>query len=122
LLNIGSRDDLLAHPVVGASWEGFAVENILQAVPEGVVGYYYRTGGGAEVDLLLVFPGGEKWAVEIKRGPNPRPERGFYEACVDLEPTRRLVVYPGSERYPLSKEVEAVSLPGLCAELQSGKA
>jgi predicted AAA+ superfamily ATPase len=119
LLDIGSRDDLLAHPVAGASWEGFVVENLLQAAPEGVAGYYYRTSGGAEVDLLLVFPGGEKWVVEVKRGPNPKPERGFYEACGDLEPDRRLIVYPGSERYPLSKDVDAVPLPELCAELQT---
>lgn len=119
LLDLGDRDGLLAHPVVGASWEGFAVENLLQAAPEGVAGYFYRTSGGAEIDLLLAFPGGGKWAIEVKRGPNPKPERGFHEASADLEPTRRLVVYPGTERYPLAKDIEAVPLPALCAELTS---
>ncbi len=121
LLDIGGRDGLLAHPIVGASWEGFAVENVLQAAPEGVSGYFYRTSGGAEIDLLLVFPGGRKWAIEVKRGPNPRPERGFHEASADLEPARRLVVYPGSEKYPLAKDIEAVPLSTLCAELQANR-
>ncbi len=118
LLDIGERDELLANPIVGASWEGFVVENVLQAAPEGATGYFYRTSGGAEIDLLLVFPSGQKWAIEVKRGPNPRPERGFYEASTDLEPTRRLVVYPGSEKYSLAKDVEAVPLSTLCTELQ----
>ena len=118
LLDIGGRDELLANPIVGASWEGFVVENVLQAAPEGVTGFFYRTSGGAEIDLLMVFPSGQKWAIEVKRGPNPRPERGFYEASTDLEPTRRLVVYPGSEKYPLAKDVEAVPLSTLCTELQ----
>ena len=118
LLDIGGRDELLAHPIVGAGWEGFAIENLLQAAPEGATGYFYRTSGGAEIDLLLVFPGGQKWAIKIKRGPSPKPERGFHEASADLVPTRRLVVYPGSGKYPLAKDIEAIPLATLCAELR----
>lgn len=59
--------------------------------------YYYRTSGGAEIDLVLVFASGGRWAVEITRSMVPRPGRGFHSVCEDLEPARRFVVYPGSE-------------------------
>ena len=118
LLGITDLEALLAHPVVGASWEGFVIENLLAAAPEGADAYYYRTSGGAEIDLLLHLRGGERWAVEVKRGMAPRGERGFHAACSDLGPSRRFVVYPGLERFPLGQGVEAVSLPELVAELQ----
>lgn len=117
LLGITDLEALLGHPVAGASWEGFAIEALLAGAPDGIEVYYYRTSGGAEIDLLLVLPGGERWAVEIKRSAVPRPERGFHAACLDLAPARRFVVYPGSERYPLTAEVEAVPLLDLAAEL-----
>ena len=119
LLGIADLEGLLAHPVVGASWECFAVENLLSSAPEGTTGYHYRTGGGAEIDLLLVFQDGERWAVEVKRSLRPKPERGFHAACADVRPARRLVVYPGTERYPLSPEVEAIGLSELAVALSS---
>ncbi len=118
LLNIEGHDTLLGHPIAGASWEGFVGENLLSAAPDGATAHYYRTSGGAEIDLLLDFPGGSRWAVEIKRGSRPHPGRGFHEACADLNPERRFVVYPGNERYPISKDVEAISLESLCTEMR----
>ena len=56
LLNIPDKETLLAHPVVGASWEGFVIENLLASLPPGVQAYFYRTSGGAEIDLLLAWP------------------------------------------------------------------
>jgi len=103
--------------VVGASWEGFIVEQLLTVAPEGVQGFYYRTSGGAEVDLLLRFPGGQSWAIEIKRSLAPRPRKGFHSACADLAPERRFVVYPGDESYPLGDGIQAVSLPQLARML-----
>ncbi len=117
LLGLRSLDALLGHPIAGRSWEGFVVENLLAVAPEGVEGFYYRTAGGAEIDLLLRFPGGPLWAVEIKRSLTPKPARGFHSACSDLEPQRRFVVYPGSEPYPLSGGVWAAPLPFLAREL-----
>ncbi|MBM3322108.1 ATP-binding protein [candidate division WOR-3 bacterium] len=117
LLGIADGDALLAHPVAGASWEGFVVENLLAVAPEGTTGHFYRTAGGAELDLLLVFADGERWAVEVKRSLRPRPERGFYAACEDLKPDRRYVVYPGAERYPLGDDVEAVPPAALAADV-----
>jgi uncharacterized protein len=110
LLGIGDREGLLSHPVVGASWEGFVLEQLLGVAPEGTEGYFYRTSAGAEVDLLLQLPAGELWAIEIKRSLAPRPEKGFHFACADLLPARRFIVYPGDERYPVSAGVEAIPL------------
>lgn len=117
LLGIGDFDMLLSHPIVGASWEGFVIENILACCPEGTNAHYYRTGGGAEVDLILVLPDGERWAVEIKHSLNPRPTRGFYAARGDIDPAKSFVVYPGSEKIPLGDEVEAIGLVELAKQL-----
>jgi predicted AAA+ superfamily ATPase len=117
LLGIGEIDALLAHPVVGASWEGLVVETLLDCVPEGATGFFYRTSGGAEIDLLLLLANGERWAVEIKRTFKPRPKRGFHEGLQDLKPTRKFLVYPGTERYRLGADVEAVPLADLAGEL-----
>jgi hypothetical protein len=113
LLGIGDKEALVSHPVLGASWEGFAIEQALAAAPEGTTGHFYRTSAGAEIDLLLHLQGGESWAVEVKRSLTPRPEKGFHHACADLSPTRRFIVYPGEERYRLNAEVEAIPLPVL---------
>jgi len=117
LLGLGDREALLSHPVVGASWEGFAVEQLLSAAPEGVEGHFYRTSGGAEIDLLLSFPGGRLWAIEIKRSLAPRVERGFHSACADVDPERRFVAYPGAEVFPVSEGIEAVPLRELARRL-----
>jgi len=113
LLSIGDKESLLSHPVLGPSWEGFVIENLLAAAPEGTQGHFYRTSGGAEIDLLVHLPGDRLWAVEVKRSLTPRPERGFHSACADLGPERRFVVYPGTERYRVGGEIEAISLSGL---------
>jgi predicted AAA+ superfamily ATPase len=113
LLDIGDKDTLVSHPVLGASWEGFVVEQLLAAAPDGTNGHFYGTSAGAEVDLLLHLPGGGSWAIEIRRSLSPRPEKGFYHACADLSPERRFIVYPGDERYPLNGEVDAIPLPAL---------
>ena len=113
LLAVGDKETLLSHPVVGASWEGFVIENLLAVAPEGVEGYFYRTSAGAEIDLVLHFPGGRLWAVEIKRSLSPRPEKGFHFACEDLHPDRRFVVYPGDETFAVGRNIEAVPLPAM---------
>lgn len=117
LLDIGAKETLLSHPVVGASWEGFVIENLLACAGANVQAYFYRSSGGAEIDLLLAWPGGELWAIEIKRSLTPKVERGFHAACEDLVPARKLVVYAGLETFPLGHEVQAVSLATLCQEI-----
>lgn len=119
LLDIESKETLLSHMVLGASWGGFCIENLLSCAPANVQGYFYRTSGGAEVDLLLVWPGGDLWAIAIKRSLTPKVERGFHSACEDLLPQRKLVVYPGQEAFPLGHDITAMPLAALCAELMS---
>ncbi len=119
LLGIEDHNALAGHPVAGASWEGFVIENLLAAVPPGTAASFYRTQAGAEVDLVLELPGrGRPWAIEIKLGLTPRPGRGFHNARADIEPERSFIVYSGDERYPLSAEVEAIGLREMAAVLQ----
>ncbi|MBW7900312.1 MAG: ATP-binding protein [Rhodocyclaceae bacterium] len=120
LLNIPDKESLLAHPVVGAGWESFVVENLLANADTTIQAYFYRSSAGAEIDLLLAWPDKRLWAVEIKRSLTPRLERGFHVACADLKPERRYVVYPGSERYRLAEDIEAIPLPML-AEVLRGR-
>ena len=116
LLNINAFDALQGHPVVGASWEGFAIENLINAAPPLTVPGFYRTSGGAEIDLVLELPGGERWAIEVKRSRAAKPGRGFYDACEDLKPAKRFVVHGagdsghGPSRYPISTDAEAIGL------------
>lgn len=117
LLQIADKDALLSHPVVGNSWEGYVIENLLACAPSMVQGFFYRTSGGAEVDLLLAWPDGQLWAIEVKRSLAPRPERGFHSACADLRPARQLVVYPGEVAYPLTPEIEVIPLALLAEQL-----
>lgn len=69
--------------------------------------------------MVLTLPGGELWAVEIKRSSAPKLERGFHHACADLAPAKRFVVYPGSERFPLDAETEVLSLVEMGKLLQA---
>jgi len=119
LLRLPTREDVLGHPVAGGSWEGFVVESLLAAAPEGTDATFYRTSAGAEIDLVLTLPGDVLWAIEIKRGSAPKVGRGFHQACVDLSPAKRFVVYGGTERFPLNTETEAVGLTEMAALLQS---
>lgn len=117
LLGIADYNALSGHPVVGASWEGFVVENLLTAAPELTIASFYRTSAGAEIDLVLEIQGHGLWAIDIKRGLAARPEKGFHNACEDLKPSRRFVVNSGSERYRISEGVEAIGLREMAAEL-----
>jgi uncharacterized protein len=110
LLGISSLDDLLAHPVAGMSWEGWVIENLIAAAPAGTEAFCYRTSAGAEIDLVLELRPGKRWAFECKRSLTPTPARGFHEGCKDLQPERKLVIYPGTESYPLGQDVECVPL------------
>jgi predicted AAA+ superfamily ATPase len=110
LLGLPDREAVLGHPVAGATWEGFVIETLIAAAPEGTVPYFYRTAAGAEIDLLLVLPGERLWAIEIKRSHTPKEERGFHHACADLNPERKLVIYPGTHGYPLGSDIRVVSI------------
>lgn len=118
LLGIDGHSTLAGHPVAGASWEGFVIENLLAVAPPGTAASFYRTRAGAEIDLLLELPGGKRtWAVEVKLALSPRVSRGFHHACEDVAPNRAFLVYAGEGRYPLSADVEVVGLRELARML-----
>ena len=113
LLGITDRESLLGHPVVGASWEGFLIENILNAIDPELETCFYRTSAGAEIDLVLSRPGAPPIAIEIKRSLAPRVSKGFHIACQDIGAQQAFVLYPGDERYPLAESVDVIGLPEL---------
>ena len=110
LLNLKTLDEVLSHPVVGASWEGFVIENIISCLPQGVTYWFYRTSAGAEIDLVVEKNNSKKFAIEIKRSLTPAVSKGFHLGCEDIEATHRFVVYPGGEKFLISKGVYAISL------------
>ena len=116
-VGLASLDDLRGHSICGKSWEGFVIESLLQAAGDGITAFFYRTQAGAELDLLLEMAPGKLWAIEIKLSTAPTLERGFYNACEDLNPERRIVVYKGVERYPMRGGVEVMPLMDLMEEL-----
>jgi uncharacterized protein len=120
LLGLADFNAVSGHPVVGDSWEGFVIENLIQAAPARTQASYYRASGGAEIDLILEIPGRPApWAIEIKRGHNAKPEKGFYSACKDISPERAFVVHGGNLRYPLNDIVDAIGLSEMCSVLSS---
>ena len=117
LLSLTTQEDLAGHPVVGASWEGFVIENLMSLTPDGTEANFYRSAGGAEIDLILTFPGHRPWAIETKLSLNPRPRKGFHLASRDIDPEAKFVVYPGNERYPITPNTEAIPLSDLLEEV-----
>jgi hypothetical protein len=122
LLSISTKDDLLGHPVVGASWEGFVIENLLSAAGSRWQPYFFRTQVGAEIDLVLVRGGKPEIAVEIKRASAPQPGKGFHIACNDLKIDKRYVVYPSDETYRAEAGHTVAALPELMKRLLDEKA
>lgn len=119
LLGIADFEQLAGHPVIGSSWEGFVIENILSAAPDSTRASFYRTSAGAEVDLLLELPGQTKpWAIEIKQGSVPKASRGFHESIKELKPEKAFILYGGDDSYPLSNSIEATSLRMFCKGLK----
>jgi len=111
LLSIDTFDDLLSHSVVGMSWEGFCMEQILNQMPRRWEAYFYRTRAGAEIDLVLVGRFAEAPVlVEFKHSHTPKLTKGFWTAKEDLQPKASYVIYPGETAYPMTESVEVLSL------------
>ena len=111
LLGIGSQHDLEHHPKVGASWEGYAVEEVLKGLRPDEA-YYWATHGGAEIDLVL-FRDGRRIGVECKRSDAPVLTASMRIALADLKLDELRVVYPGERRYRLAPRIEAIPLAEL---------
>jgi len=121
LLGIRSEKELLGHPKSGASWEGYAIEEVLAAVqPEEA--YFWATHQGAELDLLLL-KNGKRLGIEIKRTDAPAITPSMRIAIKDLRLERLVVLYPGAIRFPLADKIEAMPLRELAAgfRMKGGK-
>ena len=108
LLGLTGLESVLGHPVAGASWEGFVIEQLLAAAPQAETSFY-RTSHGAEADLVLGFRNGETWVVEIKRASAPTVSKGFHQAAADVGAIRKLLVAPVAAPYPMRDGVEAMN-------------
>lgn len=113
LMGVRSAADLLNHPRSGASWEGFALEQVLR-LAEPDEAYFWATHGGAELDLLLLR-GQRRVGVEFKRADAPRLTPSMFIAQRDLRLDALYVVYPGARRFQLADGIEAVPLSALLA-------
>ena len=114
LLGLATEREVLSHPKAGASWEGFAIEEVLRTVrPEAA--YFWATHTGAELDLLL-FVRGRRYGVEVKFQDAPRLTPSMRIALEDLRLRRLTVLYPGDRRYALARQVEVVPLAELATQ------
>ncbi|MFN0174065.1 MAG: ATP-binding protein [Saprospiraceae bacterium] len=110
LLRIRNYDALLGNPAVGASWEGYVIEQIMRVTHRKWEYYFYRTQHGAESDLVLVSPSGELYCIEIKFSSAPVLSKGFYQCISDLQPTYKYVIVPVGDAYPKDGGVRVINL------------
>jgi len=109
LLGLSHLDAVLSHPVAGSSWEGFVIEQLINAAPQAQANFY-RTSNGAEVDLVLTFRNQQTWTIEIKRSSAPAVSRGFHQAATDLGAARKLLVAPVTQSYPTKDGIEVLDV------------
>lgn len=120
LLGIENFDSLLSNPVLGKSWEGFVLENILSVLPRRATSYFYRTAAGAEIDLVVDMPSSGVWAIEIKHGVAPKIGKHLSATCNDVGANRKYVVYGGWDEFPVGADVTVTSLPKIMNHLTRG--
>lgn len=118
LLQISNFEDLMGHPSLGASWEGFVAENIIVRLSDKWQYSYYRSATQSEIDLVLEGPHKQVWAIEIKRSVAPKLSRGFYNACEDIKATHKFVIYAGNDQYTMNENVEAIGIVAFLQKLQ----
>jgi uncharacterized protein len=116
LLGIEDEDDLLSRPALGASFEGFAIEQVLGLAPDRADAGFYRTHTGIELDLVLTV-GRRRLGIEVKHTSAPTLSKGTRVALEDAECREGWVVTAGEDRFPLAKDVEAVPLPQFLREV-----
>lgn len=99
LLRVFNIEQLRGNLAVGASWEGYVIEQIIREALEFSDFYYYRTQNGAEIDLLMITPNGKLVAIEIKFSSAPNISKGFYQSVEDLQPDFKYIITPTGERF-----------------------
>ncbi len=117
LFNIGSKEELLGHPVAGHSWEGFVIEQIINMITKKHTSYFYRTSAGAEVDLLVVKGDRPVLCIEVKLSLSPLPTQGFFNAMDDLNCKEGIIVYPGDDTYSIKHNVKVIPIVKLSGYL-----
>ncbi len=117
LLSLVRWEDLTAHPKLGASWEGFALEQVMSLI-QGADAYFWGTHAGAELDLLLMHRG-RRYGIEFKYGDAPVMTKSLYIALEDLKLHRAWIVYPGRESYAVDERVDVVPPSAIAAALSS---
>jgi len=118
LLGVRGMEDLLGNPAAGASWEGFAIEQILAAAPSSWRPTFYRTSAGAELDLVLERPGNLKpLGIEVKLTKAPAPTRGFWQALEDIG-AQGVIVCQATESYPLAKNATVLPIQEIQALME----
>jgi predicted AAA+ superfamily ATPase len=122
LLNISDYDTLRGHPAIGASWEGYVVEQVLQRLPSGIEPYFYRTQAGAECDLVLVRGITPVACLEIKLSNSPSISKGFMNCVQDLQPQFKFVITPDSDTYSAREGVIVTNLRDFVSVQLSGLA
>jgi predicted AAA+ superfamily ATPase len=111
LLAMRNRESLFSNPKLGASWEGFCVEQALSLFGADET-YFWATHNGAEIDLV-VFRNGKAWGIDVKMSDAPRMTKSLHVALHDLGLERAWILYPGTRRYPVHERVEALPLSEL---------
>ncbi|MDR0755982.1 MAG: DUF4143 domain-containing protein [Puniceicoccales bacterium] len=119
LLGIVDYNQLLGHPILGVSFEGFVIETLLSVTRQKLIPSFYRTSAGAEIDLLLEFSQGDVWAIEIKSGVMPKKSKGFHIAIEDVKPTKAFIVHGGRGQYPMDENLDAIGLPEMVQALNN---
>lgn len=110
LLRVFDMENLRGNPAVGASWEGYVIEQIIREAPEFSDFYYYRTQNGAEIDLLMITPSGKKVSIEIKFSVAPVISKGFYQSIEDLQSDFNYIITPGGECFDRSDKLRICPL------------
>ncbi|MCH7762952.1 MAG: ATP-binding protein [Candidatus Marinimicrobia bacterium] len=106
-LGLENYQDILSHPQLGFSWEGFVIEQILALTNKEDEAYFYKTHGGAELDLLILQKG-RKYGFEIKFQDAPRLSKSMHQVCADLQLEKLWVIYPGKDTYPLKESIDVI--------------
>jgi predicted AAA+ superfamily ATPase len=110
LSHIQSYEQLQHNPLVGASWEGYVIEQILRSLSTDWQTYFYRTQVGAETDLVLISPNGQKICIEIKLSNSPTVSKGFYECLKDIQPDLQFILIPSETGYVKSEGLRVCNL------------
>lgn len=118
LLSLGGIDDVLSHPIAGASWEGFVIEQLVAAAGPHRTPLYFRTEKGAEADLVLERGGEVEMIIEIKRSRATVASRGLHVARADLGPRETHVVHGGIGSWPMGDGIAATALADLVQSLR----